>query len=97
MRNKNQRGVSEVRLKKTRLLHLGNVEKLPHPQLSAQRACDGSNPSDIDLYKNDFIINYKVRFLNLDHNLIYLYIRKYIITKFSPEMCFIIVLNSCNF
>ena len=25
-------------LKKTRLLHLGNVEKPPHPQFSAQRA-----------------------------------------------------------
>ena len=25
-------GVSEVRFKKTRLLHLGNFEKLPHPQ-----------------------------------------------------------------
>ena len=30
MRIKNLRGVSEVRLKKTRLLHLGNVEKPPH-------------------------------------------------------------------
>ena len=31
-------GVSEVRFKKTRLLHLGNVEKPPNPQFSAQRA-----------------------------------------------------------
>ena len=37
MRIKNLRGVSEVQFKKTRLLHLGNVEKPPHPQLSAQR------------------------------------------------------------
>ena len=28
-------------LKKTRLLHLGNVEKQPHPQFSAQRAPEG--------------------------------------------------------
>ena len=41
MRIKNLMGVSEVRLKKTRLLHLGNVEKPPHPQLSAQRAPEG--------------------------------------------------------
>ena len=41
MRIKNLRGVSEVRFKKTRLLHLGNVEKPPHPQLSAQRASEG--------------------------------------------------------
>ena len=27
--------------KKSRLLQLGNVEKAAHPQLSAQRACDG--------------------------------------------------------
>ena len=34
MRSKTLRGeVSEVRLKKTRLLHLENVEKPPHPQL----------------------------------------------------------------
>ena len=38
MRIKNLRGVSEVRLKKTRLLHLGNLEKPAHPQLFAQRA-----------------------------------------------------------
>ena len=38
MRIKNLSGVSEVRFKKTRLLHLGNVEKPPHPQLSAQQA-----------------------------------------------------------
>ena len=36
MRIKNLRGVSEVRLKKTRLLHLGNVEKPPHPPFLAQ-------------------------------------------------------------
>ena len=30
--------VSEVGFVKTRLLHLGNVEKSPHPQISAQRA-----------------------------------------------------------
>ena len=42
MRTKNLRGVSEVRFKKkTRLLHLGTVEKPPHPQFSAQRAPDG--------------------------------------------------------
>ena len=44
MRIKNLRGgggVSEVRFTKTRLLHLGSVEKPPHPQFSAQRACEG--------------------------------------------------------
>ena len=41
MRNKNLRGVREVRFKKTRLHHLGNGEKPAHPQLSAQRACEG--------------------------------------------------------
>ena len=41
MRIKNLKGFSEVRLKKTQLLHLGNVEKPPHSQLSAQRACEG--------------------------------------------------------
>ena len=40
MRIKNLRGVSEVR-EKTRLLHLGNVEKPPHPHFSAQRAPEG--------------------------------------------------------
>ena len=34
-------GVSEVRFKKTRLPHLGNVEKLPHPQFSAKKAPEG--------------------------------------------------------
>ena len=34
-------GVCEVRYNKTRLLHLGNVEKSPHPQLFAQRQCEG--------------------------------------------------------
>ena len=33
--------VSEVRYNKIRLLHLGNVEKSRHPQLSPQRACEG--------------------------------------------------------
>ena len=33
-------GVSEVRFKKTRLHHFGNVEKPPQPQLSAQWACE---------------------------------------------------------
>ena len=41
MRNKILRGVSEVRFKKTRLFHIGNVEKPPHPQFSAQRAPEG--------------------------------------------------------
>ena len=41
MRFKNPRRVSEVRFKTTRLLHLGNVEKPPHPQFPAQRACEG--------------------------------------------------------
>ena len=35
------RGVSEVRFKKNRPLHLGNVEKPPHPHFSAQRAREG--------------------------------------------------------
>ena len=47
MRIKNLREVSEVRFKKTRLLHLGNLEKLPHSQLSAQRACEGYNMKSI--------------------------------------------------
>ena len=34
------KGVSEVQFKKSRLLHLGNVETPPHSQLSAQRACE---------------------------------------------------------
>ena len=37
-RIKNLRGASEVRFKKTRLLHLENVKKPPHSQFSAQRA-----------------------------------------------------------
>ena len=41
MRNKILRRVSEVRFKKTRLFHLGNVEKPPHPQFPAQRAPEG--------------------------------------------------------
>ena len=41
MRIKNLRGVSEVRFKKTHILHLGNVEKPPHPQFSAQGAREG--------------------------------------------------------
>ena len=36
-----RRGVSEVRFRKTRLLHLGNVEKPPDPQFFAQRAPEG--------------------------------------------------------
>ena len=36
MRIKILRGVSEVQLKKTRLLHFGNVEKRPHPQFLRQ-------------------------------------------------------------
>ena len=39
MRIKNLRGGGSVRFDlKTLVLHLGNVEKPPHPQLSAQRA-----------------------------------------------------------
>ena len=34
-------GVSEVRFKKSRVLQLGNVEKPPHAQFSAQRAPEG--------------------------------------------------------
>ena len=41
MRIKILMGVSEVRFKKDRLLHLGNVEKPPNPQLCAQRAREG--------------------------------------------------------
>ena len=41
MRIKNLRGVSEVRFGKTRVLHLGNVENPPHPQLFAQGAPEG--------------------------------------------------------
>ena len=41
MRIKNLMGVIEVRFKKTRLLHLGNVEKPPHPDFSAQLAPEG--------------------------------------------------------
>ena len=38
---KSEGEVSEVRFRKTRLLHLGNVEKPPHPHISAQRAPEG--------------------------------------------------------
>ena len=38
---KSEGGSVRSDVKKTRLLHLGNVEKPPHPQLSAQRACEG--------------------------------------------------------
>ena len=31
----------KIRFEKTRLLHLGNVEKPPHPQFSAQRVPEG--------------------------------------------------------
>ena len=41
IKNLRGRGVSEVRFKKIRLIHLSNVEKSPHPQFSAQRACEG--------------------------------------------------------
>ena len=41
MRIKNLLGVSVIRFKKTRLLHLGNVEKPAHLQLFAQRAPKG--------------------------------------------------------
>ena len=42
MRIKKLMGVNEVRFKKkTRLLHLVNVGKPPHPQFSAQRAPEG--------------------------------------------------------
>ena len=40
-RVKNLRRVNAVWFKKTRLLHLRNVEKPPHPQLSAQRVVEG--------------------------------------------------------
>ena len=36
-------GVSEVRFRKIRLLHLGKVKKPPHPQFIAQRAPEGYN------------------------------------------------------
>ena len=38
---KSDGGSERSDLKKTRLLHLGNVEKPPHPQFSAQRAPEG--------------------------------------------------------
>ena len=38
---KNLRGGQGGPIKKTRLLHIGNVEKPHHPQLSTQRACEG--------------------------------------------------------
>ena len=43
MRIKNLRGEGGQcgPIKKNRLLHLGNVEKPPHPQFSAQRAPEG--------------------------------------------------------
>ena len=41
LRIKNLMGVSEVRFKKTRLLHLGNVEKPPHPDFYARRVPEG--------------------------------------------------------
>ena len=37
--------VSEVGFVKTRLLHLGNVEKPRHPQFSARRAPEGQQPA----------------------------------------------------
>ena len=41
MRIENLRGSVRSDFKKTRLLHLENVEKPSHPQLSAQGACEG--------------------------------------------------------
>ena len=41
MRIKNMRGGQWGPFKKTRLLHLGTVEKPPHPQLSKQRVYKG--------------------------------------------------------
>ena len=38
---KSEGGSVRSDLKKTRLLHLGTVEKPPHPQFSAQRAPEG--------------------------------------------------------
>ena len=38
IKNLRERVVSEVRFRKTRLLHLGNVEIPPHSQSPAQRA-----------------------------------------------------------
>ena len=49
MRIKNLRGASEVRFKKTRLLHLGNVEKPSHPQFFVQWAPEGQVKKSIFL------------------------------------------------
>ena len=38
---KSEEGASEVRFEKTRLFHLVNAEKPPHPHFSAQRAPEG--------------------------------------------------------
>ena len=72
MRIKNLSGVSDVRFKKTRLLHLGNVEKPPHPQLSAQRRCEGE-PRDpyftivvIILINSSGVENFTQMYLNND-------------------------------
>ena len=43
MRIKNLRGSVRSDFKKTRLLHLGNFGKPPHPQFFAQRAPEGLN------------------------------------------------------
>ena len=41
MRNKNLRGVSEVRFEKKSTSSPWKRRKPPHPKLSAQRACEG--------------------------------------------------------
>ena len=51
-------GVSEIRIKKTRLLHLGNVEKPHHPQFSAQRALR------VNISEIHFNFSEKCKFLN---------------------------------
>ena len=43
MRIKNLMGSVRSDLKKTRLVHLGNVEKSTHPQFSARRAPEGKD------------------------------------------------------
>ena len=47
-------GVSEVRFKKTRLLHLGNVKKLPHPQFFTKRAWKFINSMDLKSFLKPF-------------------------------------------
>ena len=48
---KSEGGVSEVRFKKTRLLHLGNVKKLPHPQFFTKRAWKFINSMDLKRFE----------------------------------------------